>query len=296
MGHLAMIRFGVLAFAIFLASCASTVKHVPIERLVVFGDSVVDDGNLFRMTGNNFPAPPDWRGRNSNGPNVVDYLAKGLGVKSQNYAVSGATTGLINVVGQFPPLKAFEISGVRWQIDQFIQKDGGRLGPSDLVVLWSGSNDLLGIARSDSAALSKAIAQASANLTLEIDRLYGLGARRMLVGNRTPRAVLASENDLNGVDLNKAIATAFSDAAKRTGADIRLFDAYGAIADMMNHPDRYGFVQVSAFCKQAPPCAGEKYDAGLKMANGYVQWDNAGHKTTRVHSLMAEKMLEMVKP
>ena len=51
MGHLAMIRFGVLAIAIFLASCAGTIKHVPIERLVVFGDSNVDDGNRFRMFG-----------------------------------------------------------------------------------------------------------------------------------------------------------------------------------------------------------------------------------------------------
>jgi phospholipase/lecithinase/hemolysin len=277
MGHLPMIRYGVLAFAIFLASCAGTVKHVPIDRLVVFGDSNVDNGNRFRMYGS--PAPPNWRGRNSNGPNVADYLAKGLGVKSQNYAVSGAT-----------------FSGVRLQIDQFIQKDGGRLSASDLVVLWAGSNDIVGIGRSDGAAPPEAIAQVSANLTMEIDRLYGLGARRMLVGNLSARAELASENNLNRVDLNKAIAAAVSDAAKRTGANIQLFDAYGAIADMMNHPDRYGFVEVRASCRDAPACVAEKYDDGLKIANEYVQWDILGHKTTRVHSLMAEKILGMVKP
>lgn len=275
MGHLAMIRYGVLAFALLLASCAGTVKHVPIERLVVFGDSNVDDGNRFRMLGS--PAPPYWRGRSSNGPVVVDYLAKGLGVKSQNYAVSGAT-----------------FSGVRLQIDQFIQKDGGRLSASDLVVLWAGGNDITGIGRSDGAAPPEAIAQVSANLTMEIDRLYGLGARRMLVGNRSPRVPLASENNLNGIDLNRAIAAAVSDAAKRTGANIQLFDAYGAIADMMNHPDRYGFAQVSAVCIQVPACAAEKYDDGLKIAKEYVEWDIFGHKTTRVHSLMAEIMLGMV--
>ena len=291
-----IVRAVALALAVLLVGCAGTPKQPPIERLVVFGDSNVDTGNLFRMTSDRFPAPPDWRGRNSNGPNVIDYLAKGLGVKVQNYAVSGATSGLTNVIGLFPGGKPLEITGVRWQIDQFIEKDGGKLAPSDLVILWAGSNDLFRIDRKDAAALTKAIAGVSANINAETDRLYRLGARRILVANRTPRYVLENEDNLNGIDLNKAVAVAVADSAKRTGADVRLVDAYAVVVDIMNSPTRYGFVQVNAICTQAPACVAEKYDESLKIANGYVQWDPAGHKTTRVHALMAEKILGMVKP
>ena len=40
-----------------------------------------------------------------------------------------------------------------------------------------------------------------------------------------------------------------------------------AVADMMRSPDRYGFVQVNAICRQVPACAEEKYDESLKIAN-----------------------------
>ena len=41
--------------------------------LVVFGDSLSDNGNLFDLTG--FPQPPAWEGRSSNGPVYAEQLA-----------------------------------------------------------------------------------------------------------------------------------------------------------------------------------------------------------------------------
>ena len=280
-----VIRVALLALAALL-----TERHgiaappLPVERLVMFGDSSVDNGNLFRMTGGKIPSsPPNWQGRFSNGPNVAEFLAKGLGAKLQNYAVSGATTGTDGF---------YASTGVRSQIDQFINKDAGKLGPKDVVVLWAGSNDINGV--QDGAALAKAINGASANISASIDRLYRVGARRILVANRAP--TLNSDDALKTIDLNKAIAVAVTKAAKRTGASIYLFDANGTIADMMHNPARYNFVQVGAPCDRLAACRDEKYEAGLKVSNEYIFWDAAGHKTTRVHALMAEKILGMLKP
>ena len=115
------------------------------------------------------------------------------------------------------------------------------------------------------------------------------------MANRTPREALENENDLNGIDLNRALATTVNAAARRTWADIRVFDAYASVAEMMRNPARYGFEQVNTLCTRVPACAAETYEGGLKMANGYVNWDSA-HKTTRVHVLMAQKMPAMLKP
>jgi hypothetical protein len=44
------------------------------STLVVFGDSLSDNGNLFNLIG--MPSAPYWEGRSSNGPNYAEQLAK----------------------------------------------------------------------------------------------------------------------------------------------------------------------------------------------------------------------------
>jgi phospholipase/lecithinase/hemolysin len=75
---------------------------------------------------------------------------------------------------------------------------------------------------------------------------------------------------------------------------VRLYDAYGAIADMMKSPANYGFKEVNVLCWTVPACANDSLEGGLPVANTYVNWDGA-HKTTRVHQLMAEQITQMVK-
>ncbi|ODU60365.1 MAG: hypothetical protein ABT02_06330 [Comamonadaceae bacterium SCN 68-20] len=176
-----------------------------------------------------------------------------------------------------------------------LEKAGARFGANDLVVLWAGSNDIFGVQRADRATLDQRIATAAANIDSAIAKLSALGAKRFLVANRTPREALGTDNDLNGVDLNKAIDATVAQARAKTGADVRLYDAYGAIADMMKNPAKYGFKEVNTLCWNVPACANDALDKGLPVANTYVNWD-AAHKTTRVHQLMADQIAQMLRP
>jgi phospholipase/lecithinase/hemolysin len=289
------IAASLLAFV--LAGCgggSSDNVPPPITRVVALGDSNIDNGNLLRLSGGVFPAAPNWQGRNSNGPNVVEYLAKGLNATLDDYAVSGATTGQGNIVpDNTVPGVILSRTGVAGQVAD-LEKAGAHFTESDLVVLWAGSNDIYGVQRADRATLDQRIATAAGNIQSAIDKLGVLGARRFLVANRTPREALGTENDLNGVDLNKAIDAAVAQARSKTGADVRLYDAYGAIADMMKNPGTYGFKEVNTLCWNVPACANDPYAGGLPVANTYVNWDGA-HKTTRVHQLMAEQITQMLK-
>lgn len=290
--------FAALAATLLMAGCASTQNNVApatsVTRLVVLGDSNVDNGNLLRMTKNEVPPAPNWQGRNSNGPNVVEYLAKSLNAKLEDYAVSGADSGSGNVVAKISPPHAYvERSGVAVQLQDLVARNA-RFGPSDLVVLWAGSNDIFGAKRAERAALDQRIATAAANIESTIAKLHSMGAQRFVVANRTPREALGTENDLNGIDLNNAVSVAVMQARSKTGADVHLYDAYSAIADMMRNPAKYGFKEPNALCWNVPACANDSLEKGLPVGNTYVNWDGA-HKTTRVHQLMAEQITQMIK-
>jgi hypothetical protein len=60
-----------------------------ITRMVIFGDSLSDPGNLKQRL-KIFPASPYWIGRFSNGPNWADLLGRSTGIAVQNHAFGGA--------------------------------------------------------------------------------------------------------------------------------------------------------------------------------------------------------------
>src|SRR4028118_1275503 len=67
------------------------------DEIYVFGDSLSDVGNVFQATRGESPSsPPYFKGRYSNGPVWVEYLASRLRLTSNpntNFAYGGATTG-----------------------------------------------------------------------------------------------------------------------------------------------------------------------------------------------------------
>ena len=84
------------AAAAALAAAPASAQRV--DRIVAFGDSYADDGNLFELLG--IARPPVYgNGRFSNGTNFVDTMAQLLGVPVDNFAIGGAFTGNGNING-----------------------------------------------------------------------------------------------------------------------------------------------------------------------------------------------------
>ena len=260
-----------------LPACAT-----PFDQLLVFGDSNVDDGNLFAATG--VPAsPPYFQGRFSNGPVTVDYVSQRLGIPLVDYAYGGATTGT-NV-----PLGSFSIPSVLAQINTYSATlNGASIDPNALVLVWAGSNDLLGATRTTPAGLadlSSRISNAVANIETAVTELAQEGAQTILVANRTPRAVLTSDDNLNGIDLNAAISPAVQVLDATYAANIELFDVYGLIANIQTNPGSYGFTNTTQPCLVGTVvCA---------TPDTYTQWDGA-HKTTHVASMVANDLIAQV--
>jgi phospholipase/lecithinase/hemolysin len=85
---------------IYLAIAAAVLSSLalagPFTHLIVYGDSLSDNGNYNAQTGR-VPAPFYWNGRVSNGPVAAEIMQGIMGVALIDHAWAGATTGVGNI-------------------------------------------------------------------------------------------------------------------------------------------------------------------------------------------------------
>ena len=117
------------------------------STLVVFGDSLSDNGNLFDLIGQ--PAPPAWEGRASNGPTYAEQLAKMLHVRLDDRAFAAAEASdaslpvLVDSAGHALPINLSN------QVAGYIADLHGHQAPHHTTVLINiGSNDYQGFLQS----------------------------------------------------------------------------------------------------------------------------------------------------
>jgi phospholipase/lecithinase/hemolysin len=116
-------------------------SHAPKQTLVVFGDSLSDNGNLFELIG--LPQPPAWEGRSSNGPTYAEQLATLLHMRLDDRAFAGAEASDTS-----PPLFTNHVTGgplpinLPEQIAGYLADLHGHQAPHDTTALINiGSND-----------------------------------------------------------------------------------------------------------------------------------------------------------
>jgi phospholipase/lecithinase/hemolysin len=172
----------------------------PASRLVVFGDSLSDTGNLKQRL-LVFPAAPYWLGRFANGPNWTDHLADRTGLAIQNHAFGGAAAVKHEDVPAEDVIAAIEqgaqmflTGSVDRQVRDYLERDlvGGtvRQPAETAYVIWGGANDYIskepfsGDIRTlldtpeGAAGYRRIVEEAVAALAEQVRRLYAAGGRR----------------------------------------------------------------------------------------------------------------------
>ncbi|HEX8643105.1 MAG TPA: autotransporter domain-containing protein [Allosphingosinicella sp.] len=207
--------------ALAAAFVAAPAEAQTVDRIVAFGDSYADDGNLFELLGIPRPGPYP-QGRFSDSTNFVDTMARLLQVPVDNFAIGGAFTGNGNINGPGIP-------GFVTEYQSFLAGGGpaafprvsGRFDETDLLVVSIGGNDARAYERSlglnpsqaqITTLLAGVPAQASARVaeaTTGLNALVGAGARNItfLAGDvgRLPEV-----NGLPVAQVGSAYATAFN--------------------------------------------------------------------------------------
>lgn len=172
------IRRVVAASSVALVSILSATAAQAYDSVVVFGDSLSDNGNLAAKFGGAVPAAPYFNGRFSNGLVSVEVMAQQLGLPLKDYAYGGALTGLDNQFQTQNP--AVANTGMLAQVNKYLQNNAA--DAHALYVVSGGGNDFLAAISSGNLSNPAAIiGTAVTNLVTEVGLLYGAGARDFLV-------------------------------------------------------------------------------------------------------------------
>lgn len=277
-----------VAVAALFAACgfAVSAQAQEYDRLVVFGDSLSDNGNLYAAIAS--PAsPPYWNGRFSDGPVFAELLGfsmtgYGTTAGSVNYAFGGART---DGVAPFP-------YGIGQQVTDYISF-GGTFGANDLVSLWGGANNLFqglagAIATPDPATAFAAVATAAAgDMSAITATVAGAGAGTILVSN-LPRLSTTPQFNGSGAEalvdhgartFNTALLAGLQTvAAGAPNTNIIYMDVFKATDAFAAAPDRFGVTNATDACFNGiTVCANPE---------AYFYFDGV-HPTSTGHALLA---------
>lgn len=279
---------GAAAAALMLGVCSTAAEAQTYNRLVVFGDSLSDNGNLYLASGNATPAsPPYWQGRFSNGR----VFAEMLGFNTSNFM--GSTSGSINMAfGGARTDSQMMPPGMQIQLAQYRQM-GGTFGAGDLVTVLGGANNLFqgiqaaGASANPTATFGVTARSAATDVNGIVNQIAGLGAGTILVINLpqlsvtpqfagTPGAALA---DYGATTFNSTLQGLLATTAAANGnTNIIQMDIYSAGKTVSADPGAFGLSNVTQACFTGTTVCSNP--------DQYFYFDGV-HPTTKGHSILA---------
>ncbi len=273
------------------ASAASAQSY---GRLVVFGDSLSDNGNLYAISGQP-TSPPYFQGRFSNGPVFTELL----GFNAGRYTAGAPVTGSVNYAfGGARTDNAALPPGMRNQLLAYTGA-GGTFGSNDLVSVLGGANNIFqafpGAAATPATAQAtmQAVATgAAADINFIVNSVAGAGAGTVLVTN-LPRlgitpgfsasSIGASGSalaDFSGTTFNSALLSGlFGVAAANPGSNIILMDLYKISDPLAGNPGLFGLTNARDACFNGVTVCADP--------DSYLYWDSV-HPTAAGHRLIAQ--------
>ena len=293
----------VTVFTIFFSIVTSAA--VPLNKLVVFGDSLSDNGNLYEYMKHQLPvSPPYYKGRFTNGPVWVELLMDGYYAETgqahlEDYAFGGA--GVLAEVEDDEGLFT-----LRQEMDSYFLAHQDKADEQSLYMIWIGSNNYLGVP--DDAEKSLNIVNNGIQSALQ--RLVDKGAKYILVLDVPDLGLTPAARDFDAVDKLTYLSLQHNLRVekvvmkfKQRYPDVQwlFLDVNETFTDIIHHPEKYGFANVIGTCYEE---AGRPQGAKsiLKMVasvkqkslgtagacDGFFFFDPV-HPSAAVHQLVAER-------
>lgn len=225
-------------------------------QVISFGDSMSDTGNMLKVTGElsgwKLPMAPNWQGRFSNGPVVLEVMAAQLGKPLVNYAFGGGQSNREGLV----PVYALQI-GVLTQVDNYLQNLGAQrpADPKALYVIWTGPDDFY-----EGSNIYKpwVVGEVTANVRTAMLKLYQRGAREFFVPQMPDLAITPSAT------IHAKGQVGYIEAARKRSADL------ATSMDKM----------LKAFAKQYPQARVRTFGTYAYSQQQYAQAQRDGYNVT----------------
>ncbi len=255
------------SIVIMLLAFTSIASASSYSSIVVYGDSLSDNGNLYSVSG--YPPSPYYNGRFSNGPVAVEQLAALLGSPLYDFAWGGATSGVGNYI-DLGSQTSFGGLGLPGMIPEMIGSSSvvSSLNLStSLFVVWGGANDFL---------VGGSTTQAVADINLIVSTLQSEGAMHILVPNMPD---LGLTPDFYGDATATAYAAQFNAMLKASlPTGVTYVDTFGLMHQIESNPAAYGITDLTDPCFTGTSVCSDP--------SQYLFWDGF-HPTTSTDAILA---------
>lgn len=264
-----------------------------INRVVTFGDSLSDTGNLYNGSQWVFPNRNSWfLGHFSNGLVWTEYLAKEKSLPLYNWAVGGAAG-----TNQYVAL-----TGVYDQVTSYLtyMKIAKSYNPENtLFTLEFGLNDFMNYDRE--------VSDVKADLSSALIRLTDAGAKHLIMltlpdATKAPQFKYSTEAEIvrvraKIVEFNQYIVEQ-AELYKSKGINVVLYDAHSLFKSMTSHPQQHGFENASDACLNINRSSAADYlyshsftdECAYHGSDKYVFW-GVTHPTTAAHKYIADNII-----
>ena len=282
----------------------------PVSKLILFGDSLSDNGNSYEYSHHNHPPEPDYyHGRFSNGPIWIDYVideifSDKIHQQLVNYAFGGATV-----------LQSFNHAvSLTQEVDSYLLTHPNKPKAKTWFIIWMGANDYMQDPLNSRLFVNKVLAEMQRN----IERLCEHGAEHIIIMGLPDLgyAPFAKNFDFQ-TQLSKLVAM-HNHALKKlivnlqarfAATDFHYLDVNRVFNLMMTQSKRYGFTYNDEPCLEprldnysikTANKAGNSWLAQIlskhiqnKNCNEYLFLDQI-HPTTLAHKIIAQQFLETI--
>lgn len=278
------------------------ISATPLHNIVIFGDSLSDNGNLYEFMKKQIPqSPPYYEGRFSNGPVwiehvIASYFPENPSAHLFDYAFGGA--GVSEEEGADDVLFT-----LRREVNNYLLAHNDKASEDSLFVVWIGANNYLGLP----SEVEKTLHDVNLGITHSLQRLVEKGAKHILVVNlpdlgRTPAAIEFDTIDemTYFAKQHNHILSQSIDSFKEAYPDVEwlYYDLHQAFEDVIDRPQDYGFTNITNTCVQFDEnitktsvlkmTAAAKPQMKEDTCTGYLFFDLV-HPTGLAHKILAEK-------
>lgn len=235
--------FFTLFFITFFSITAQAADKTTYSKIVFFGDSLTDNGNLYRDLFKLLPkSPPYYEGRFTNGKvwaeYVADYYEKSHNMKALNYALGGESVLMEDRAYSYLPYD------LNTSVQVYLVRTSMQKRADVLYIFWIGANDYMkGVENEDVDTHTTEVIQ---DMQGQIQKLISHGARNFIVANlpaitKSPYGMSTSIMDQlqQLVDMHNAKLVDMVAQIGESNQDIKiqLFDVASIFDSLVSHPD-----------------------------------------------------------
>lgn len=289
----------IILFICFPFSIMASEEKPSLHRIVVFGDSLSDNGNYFKASKGSekpMPLPPYYQGRATNGLVWTEYLSTSIGAQLDSHAYIGALTKGKNP--RYPA--AIDMSE---QIDHYLKnlKEKKEDPKNTLFVIWAGANNIFTMDVKEPIRTFKSLWNLSGDIMKGVEKLRENGARTILVSNIPDLGKIPLTVEVDDFKNMKWLLSAISKTedfviAKRVNRyllkhkeeDFKIiqFDAKNMLAEIEKNPTKYNVKESDKSCYFGVPSNTPTPNVACTNSKDFLFWDFV-HPTTKIHCLAA---------